>query len=75
MTNSRFFQTEPIVYCLSALSACGDAIVFLFMEVFGHIYGEHFGFDKGSTGLMFIPLALGCKCPTRSRLLCLVSRH
>lgn len=61
MTNTCLSQTEPIVYCLSALSACGDAIVFLFMEIFGHIYGEHFGFDKGSTGLMFISLALGCK--------------
>ncbi|KAI7785821.1 mfs multidrug [Diaporthe eres] len=55
----KFLSTEPIVYCLSALSACGDAIVFLFMEVFGHIYGEQFGFNKGTTGLMFIPLALG----------------
>ncbi|KAL1866476.1 hypothetical protein Daus18300_006711 [Diaporthe australafricana] len=55
----KFLSTEPIVYCLSALSACGDAIVFLFIEVFGHIYGEQFGFDKAITGLMFIPLALG----------------
>ncbi|KAJ0123268.1 mfs multidrug [Diaporthe amygdali] len=55
----KFLFTEPIVYCLSALSACGDAIVFLFIEVFGHIYGEKFGFDKACTGLMFIPLALG----------------
>lgn len=60
-TNACSSQTEPIVYCLSALSACGDAIVFLFMEVFGHIYGEQFGFSKAATGLMFIPLALGCK--------------
>ncbi|ROV92498.1 hypothetical protein VSDG_06701 [Cytospora chrysosperma] len=69
----KFLLTEPIVFFLSALSAVGDAIVFLFMEVFGHIYGKEFGMNKMEIGLVFIFLTVAYTAGLA--ILCLFNRR
>ncbi|KAF1981283.1 MFS general substrate transporter [Aulographum hederae CBS 113979] len=51
------FLLEPIVLFLSLLSGFSDALIFLFMEGFGHVYGQ-WGFNLMQVGLAFIPIGL-----------------
>lgn len=55
----RMFLTEPIVLVLSLLSGFADALIFMFIQSFGLIYKDIWGFDAVQIGLTFIAIGLG----------------
>ena len=53
---------EPIVLCLSLYMSVLYGLLYMFFVAFPILYQEGKGWDAGSTGLMFIPLAIGVFC-------------
>ncbi|KAJ6785052.1 hypothetical protein PWT90_05235 [Aphanocladium album] len=54
----KMFVTEPIVLVLSLLSGFSDALIFMFIQSFGMVYGQ-WQFNKIEIGLSFIPIGVG----------------
>ncbi|KAL5350604.1 hypothetical protein ACLOAV_004173 [Pseudogymnoascus australis] len=54
----RLFFTEPIVFCVSVMSAISWSLIYLFAESLPSVYAS-LGFTGPSTSLAFIPLLLG----------------
>jgi len=54
----HMFVTEPIVLVLSLLSGFSDALIFMFIQSFGLVYGQ-WGFSTPQVGLAFISIGVG----------------
>lgn len=54
----KMFLTEPIVLVLSLLSGFSDALIFMFIQSFGLVYGQ-WKFSTIQIGLAFIPIGVG----------------
>jgi len=54
----HMFVTEPIVLVLSLLSGFSDALIFMFIQSFGIVYGQ-WGFSVPQVGLAFISIGVG----------------
>ncbi|KAL5362538.1 MFS general substrate transporter [Aspergillus floccosus] len=54
----KMFLTEPIVLCLSLLSGFSDALIFMFIQSFGLVYGQ-WNFSTVALGLSFLPILVG----------------
>ncbi|KHN95035.1 Major facilitator superfamily domain, general substrate transporter [Metarhizium album ARSEF 1941] len=54
----RMFVTEPIVLVLSLLSGFSDALIFMFIQSFGLVYGQ-WHFSTVQIGLTFIAIGVG----------------
>lgn len=55
----KMFLTEPIVLVLSLLSGFSDALIFMFIQSFGLVYGEEWGFTASQVGLSFLSIGIG----------------
>jgi MFS family permease len=55
----KMFLTEPIVLVLSLLSGFSDALIFMFIQSFGLVYGEEWGFSASQVGLSFLSIGIG----------------
>jgi multidrug resistance protein len=53
---------EPIVFFLSLYMSVLYGLLYMFFVAYPIIYQEGKGFSAGSTGLMFIPMAVGVLC-------------
>jgi hypothetical protein len=54
----HMFVTEPIVLVLSLLSGFSDALIFMFIQSFGLVYGQ-WGFSTPQVGLAFVSIGVG----------------
>ncbi|PQE28671.1 major facilitator superfamily transporter protein [Rutstroemia sp. NJR-2017a WRK4] len=53
---------EPIVFLISVYMSVLYGLLYMFFVAFPIVYQEGKGYSAGTTGLMFIPLALGVLC-------------
>lgn len=54
--------TEPIVFLISLYMSVLYGLLYMFFVAFPIIYQEGKGYSAGTTGLMFIPIAVGVLC-------------
>jgi hypothetical protein len=63
----RLLMTEPIVFLVSAISGTAFALIYLFTEALGIIYG-YYGFSDDQASLAFTPIGIGFLCSIFTRI-------
>jgi hypothetical protein len=56
----RMMGTEPIVSACCLYLSLIYGVIFMLFQAFAVIYPPIYGFSQGSTGLAFLPIAIGC---------------
>ncbi|KAK6465393.1 putative transporter C530 [Scheffersomyces coipomensis] len=55
----KLLFTHPMIVGLGSFMAFTYGFMYLMIVTFPTIYGKQYGFDKGITGLMYIPMGIG----------------
>lgn len=55
----KLLLTHPLVIGLGGFFAIAYAIMYLMIVTFQEIFGTVYGFSKGTTGLMYLPMGIG----------------